>query len=138
MKRYNLENESIKAKYESYPAIFWSNMLRARAKQEEFNDEEPPTNWKDNINRYMNEVKGFFVRMANKGKRKLIEEKEIVKGNYQYEPNVSDKEVIHRHKEEKDAQIEEKIKAGELPPQEEAVLTASPDHRKHEAEANKE
>lgn len=142
MKRYNLENESIKTKYESYPAVFWSKMLRSRAKKEEFNEEEPPTNWKDNVNYYMKEVKGFFARLADKGKRRLIEEQEIYKGQFHYAPDVSDREKIQEYKEQKQKEQEDKLASGEIPAGEKDRINASPDkleeHRKSEAQANKE
>lgn len=71
MKKYNLENETIKNKYEAYPTIFWSKRLRAFAKKQEFLEEEPATNWKDNLNYYLDEMKNYFANLKISGQKKL-------------------------------------------------------------------
>lgn len=71
-----METEPIKTKFESYPAIYWAKMLRARARKEAFNEPEPPTNWKDNVTYYMKEIKNYFANLAKKGKETIMSSKD--------------------------------------------------------------
>lgn len=71
-----MEAEPIKAKFESYPSVFWAKMIRAKARKEDFTEPEPPTNWKENVTYHMKEIKNFFSNLAKKGKEKFMTSKD--------------------------------------------------------------
>jgi hypothetical protein len=65
MKKYGLENEIVKLKYNNYPAEYYQKKLEATVKHETFTLVEPQMDWRDDLLHYASKAETGLLKVGN-------------------------------------------------------------------------